>query len=343
MDDSFPFKRLLDVFPNPVFLLDSKSRVVYVNRALEEWTGFRLSDVVGTSPPFPWWPEEALTLTTQRFNEALNWGPRKAREMRVRKNGEQLWVETTSIPIDIEGRGHYRMGLWVDISDERQFAENLEQVLRRMDIAQEQERTRIARELHDEAAQLLASMIHDIDRVLLANKQVDHDFRDLMTQLRGKLYAVIGEIKKLVSELRPVTLKRFGLVPSLKMLLISLSQETQLNHRFEVCGKERRLSATEESVVYRITQEAIRNIKRHSHATNVILNFEFQKDKFVLNITDDGVGFDVPAYVETFAETNRYGIIGMDERIRLIGGNLTIFSQPGKGCTLSIELPLGCA
>jgi two-component system sensor histidine kinase DegS len=188
----------------------------------------------------------------------------------------------------------------------------------------------------------LASMIHDVDRVLLADKRVDRDFRDLITQLRSKAYTVIGEIKRLVSELSPVTLRRFGLVPSLKMLVINLGQETQLSHRFEVRGKERRLSATEESVIFRIAQEAIRNIKKHSHATNVVLSFEFQEDKFVLNITDDGVGFDVPAYVETFAKTNRYGIIGMDERIRLIGGSLTIFSQPGKGCTLSIELPLDC-
>ena len=138
MDDSFPFKKLLDTFPNPIFLLDSKSSVVYANPALEEWTGFHVSDIIGLSPPFPWWPWESLTLTTQKFNEALNRGARKAREMRVRKNGEQFWVETTSIPIDIEGRGHYRMGLWVDISDERQFTENLAQFLRRVDTAQEQ-------------------------------------------------------------------------------------------------------------------------------------------------------------------------------------------------------------
>jgi len=204
--------------------------------------------------------------------------------------------------------------------------------------AQEEERLRLARELHDDTIQ---SVIALKQRVQLAQKSVkDQTLRGTLSELETLSEQTIENLRRMTRALRPIYLEDLGLVTALEMLVRETVQNHTINIEFKKSGEEYRLSREAELALYRIAQEALNNVVRHSQANRADLHVSFGEKEIKLEVSDNGVGFDMPKSPTDFAPNGHFGLLGMRERADLIGGRLEVQSEAGRGTRLSIRLPL---
>ena len=207
--------------------------------------------------------------------------------------------------------------------------------LRRLNERLEEEAQRIAHALHDEAAQLLATV-----HVALAGLSGDLSppAQRRLEEIRGLLDRVESELRRLSHELRPTMLDDLGLVPALQFLAEGVAQRTGV--AVAVTGSTQgRLPSRVETALYRIVQEALTNAARHAHATHVEVRIRLEPQAIGCSVADDGVGFDAAAVL---APGGRHGLglVGIRERLDPIGGALQVTSAPGAGTRLSVTVPL---
>jgi signal transduction histidine kinase len=201
--------------------------------------------------------------------------------------------------------------------------------------AQEEERLRLARELHDDTIQ---SVIALKQRVQLAQKSVkDQASRKTLGELEILSEQTIENLRRMTRALRPIYLEDLGLVTALEMLARETGQGNALKIDFQKSGEEQRLSREVELALYRITQEALNNVIRHSSAKNVNLCISFDHGNFQLEVIDDGIGFQIPKSPADFAQLGHFGLLGIRERADLIGARLEVESTPGNGTRLKVS------
>lgn len=202
--------------------------------------------------------------------------------------------------------------------------------------AQEEERSRLARELHDDTIQAVIALKQ---RVQLAQKSVkDQAGKHSLAELESLAEQTIENLRRLTRALRPIYLEDLGLVPALEMLVREISQNNQVLVEFQQTGQERRLSHETELALYRIAQEALSNIVKHSNATRAQLRIDFGETQILMEIIDDGIGFDMPKSPTDFAQNGHFGLLGIRERADLIGARLEVESSIGKGTRLTVRL-----
>ena len=205
--------------------------------------------------------------------------------------------------------------------------------LRRAVQAQEAERRRLARELHDETGQALTSMLLGLSAVERA--ETAEAARLAAGDLRRLVVETLQSVRRLAIELRPSALDDFGLEPALKRLGRTVSEGGSLDVQVETRLGPARLPSEVETAVYRIVQEALTNVVKHAAAERVSIVVTRVPGRVSVVIEDDGAGFDPSA-----TRGDGLGLLGMRERVDLLDGSLTIDSEPGSGTTLAIELPL---
>jgi signal transduction histidine kinase len=202
--------------------------------------------------------------------------------------------------------------------------------------AQEEERRRLARELHDDTLQ---SIIALKQRVQLAQRNApDEVSRRSLHELEGIAEQTIENLRRTTRALRPVYLEDLGLVTALEMLARETESASNVKVTFQKLGSEKRLAAPVELALYRMAQEALNNVARHALATQAKLVIHFWNTKIEMQISDNGVGFKAPNTPADFAPSGHFGLLGMYERADLIGARLTIRSAPGNGTQLTIQL-----
>jgi signal transduction histidine kinase len=201
--------------------------------------------------------------------------------------------------------------------------------------AQEDERMRLAREIHDDTIQSVVALKQ---RVQLAGKSVRAgSTRDSLKELETLAEKTVEDLRRLTRALRPIYLEDLGLVTALNMLASESSQVGNVKVDFQIIGDEHRLSNEVELALYRIAQEALNNVIHHAKAEHALLQITFDKE-INLEVTDDGAGFVVPKSPTEFARSGHFGLLGMRERADLIGGRLEVESEIGKGTRLSVRL-----
>jgi signal transduction histidine kinase len=203
---------------------------------------------------------------------------------------------------------------------------------------QEDERTRLARELHDQTVQTLIALGHREQRL----KRFVGDTPEavaILDELRQMTTQAVEDLRRIIRAMRPIYLEELGLLPALEMLAHDLNlNERSIKVSFEKSGKPRRLSPDHELALYRVTQEALNNIWQHSRADQAWLSVAFDDD-VVVTVRDNGQGFEAPRRVTDLSGMGHFGIMGMYERAALIGAHLQINSQSGRGTTITIRVP----
>jgi two-component system sensor histidine kinase DegS len=201
--------------------------------------------------------------------------------------------------------------------------------------AQEEERKRIARELHDGLLPVLASLnirLHTVGRLL---EREEHPLAAEVRELAEQAQASSRDIRRLVHDLRPVALDELGLVPALRQHLTRCEHEQGLAVEF-VADEGERLPAPLETALFRIVQEAVNNVLRHAQALHVIVTLSRDLDQVTVQIVDDGQGFDIQ-----LPRSGRHvGLWSMRERVEQLGGQLEVHSAPGQGTTVTAIVPL---
>ena len=201
---------------------------------------------------------------------------------------------------------------------------------------QEEERRRLARELHDDTLQSLIALNQ---RVQMASLTAQHsDYGEQLQEMQAMIEQTIANLRRLTRDLRPIYLEDLGLIPALAMLTRDVSRSLKIPVTFETTGPERRLSGDKELALYRMSQEALSNIARHAQASEADVKLDFAPDAVTLLVADDGIGFVVPESPAEMAATGHFGLLGIQERAELIGAHLLLESESGKGTTLTIRL-----
>ncbi len=202
---------------------------------------------------------------------------------------------------------------------------------------QEDERQRLARELHDDTIQALIALKQ---RAQLTRRALPKDTPlQALTELETLTEQTIENLRRTIRALRPIYLEDLGLVAALEMLANEAGQNSQLKVEFHKSGLEKRLAAELELALYRMVQESLNNTLRHAQATQASIQVEFTVQAINIRINDNGMGFEVPKSPAEFVPNGHFGLVGLYERAQLIGAMLEITSAPGKGTQLSICLP----
>jgi signal transduction histidine kinase len=205
-------------------------------------------------------------------------------------------------------------------------------------LAQEEERQRLARELHDDTTQTLIALTH---RLEMCEKAASDPARlaGRLNELRELVTGALQSVRRLIYDLRPIYLEDMGLLSALDMLAGDVGRTAGAPRvKLDVVGTPRRLPADMELAVYRIVQEALSNVVRHAKATTAQVRVEFGDEGLTLTVEDDGVGFAVPDTPHTLARDGHFGLMGMRERALRFGGHLSLRSQPGEGTTVVVYL-----
>ena len=322
---------------NPVLVINPDTSIRYVNPAFERLTGIHSSGLIGNTAPYPWFKKRAGYKDSEAYLHKALGGPSSVERSFTKKNGELFWVEATLITVKKDQKPKYHIANWVDITQQRELRDDLQFYATKLIKTQEEERKRIARELHDETIQSLASLLTRLDDITMTNEGLPDLVVSQLQNLRSGIDSILDEVR-FSHQLRPGMLDVFGLTASLESLVEEARIEGTPKYRLEFFGCQRRLSPEIELVMYRIAQEAINNIKKHSKATKAVVTIKYTKRKVKLIINDNGIGFKLPRSVSSFARKGRLGLIGMKERIRLVNGSLSIRSMVGKGTTIEAEI-----
>lgn len=218
--------------------------------------------------------------------------------------------------------------------------ENMRFYARKITQAQENERKRIARELHDDTIQSLIGLTRHMEALTSTGETLPDATAQRIRDLQEATGNVIKRVRRFSQDLRPSILDDLGLLPTLEELTTELNRESGLQSEFQVIGEERRLSSEAELTLFRIAQEALNNVRKHANATKVTTTIEMHNSAVHMTVQDDGVGFRPPSLTDHPATASKLGLIGMVERARLLGGTLTIDSTPGRGTVVIVNVPV---
>ncbi|MGP4077730.1 sensor histidine kinase [Halobacillus sp. K22] len=202
--------------------------------------------------------------------------------------------------------------------------------------AQEEERRRLSREIHDGPAQMLANVMLRSDLVdrIYRERGIDEamkEMRSVRTMVRSALY----EVRRIIYDLRPMALDDLGLIPTLKKYLATVEDYNDLEISFTLFGEERRFESKFEVALFRLIQEAVQNAVKHASASVIQVKTELKAGAAMIIVKDDGKGFDPKS-----KKDKSFGLVGMRERVDMLDGDLNIDSSPGEGTIVTIHIPI---
>jgi PAS domain S-box-containing protein len=332
-------RALIQASPLAIIALDARGRVTLWNPAAERTFGWAEPEVLDR--PLPTIPEDLRGEFAAGLGRSLLGEMHSGHETRrLRKDGSTIEVSLWTAPL-CDGRGEPcgRMGVVEDITERKRAEGARTALLRRIVAAQEEERHRIARELHDQMGQHLAALMlglgalreHIQNPVAAAEAQRIHELANRIGQ----------EVHRIALELRPTALDDWGLETALTNYAAAWSRRTRVPVQSRFVGTDRRrLPPPVETALYRTVQEALTNVLKHARAGRVSLIVERRPDHVLAIVEDDGRGFDVEAVMGAPDVGTRLGLLGMQERVALVGGTLEIESSPGGGTSLFVRIPL---
>jgi PAS domain S-box-containing protein len=343
-DGASRLRALVETLPDGVVLIDGSGSVLLFNPACEKLFGYPPNEVVGRNINMLM-PSPDRERHADYIAEFRRTGIRRmigrSREIHGRRNDGSVIPLMLSVgQVKRDGELLF-VGILRDLTNEKESRRERDDLLRRLMETQEEERSRLARELHDETAQLLAAALLDLNGVerLLQDNPVD-GFR----RLRADLEEIGRSLHRCAWELRPTSLDDLGLEKALSNYLSDWSARSGLPVDFHCRSAALQNVPTEVAThVYRIVQEALTNVRKHAaSATTVSIVIDGNSSKLQVSIEDNGCGFDqesvAPTALDGPLHRSRFGIAGMRERLSLINGELEIESEPGHGTTLFIRI-----
>jgi len=351
------YRMLTETAAGLAFVLDQGGRFVYVNHRAKDILGYDANDVVGryfgefVTP-------ETWAKTTAALKDAVS---RQAKYIKYQ------WVvqrrDGSEITLDVEASLSYQgfelrrhQGIAHEPSAERLLKEELQKTGRELSevrsregrmreyltvasMAQEQERARIAREIHDGAVQYLVAMRRRLDLLRKELIRKNASPGDTLADLDSLLDKATSDLRQFARNLRPPVLDDFGLVSACEWLADQTAKEG-IRVVFSPTGDIRRLPPEIEVSAFRIVQEALSNVVKHSGASKAEVNLHFAPHELSITLSDNGRGFVLEQSPGALGRAGQMGLVGMFERAELMGASMDLTSEPGKGTRLSVSIPL---
>lgn len=337
-------RAMLDNFPYLVWFKNTSGKFHIVNQTFAAAAGKDSpAEIIGLDD-FDVWPHELAARYVADDNEVMRTHEKKLVEEEIRMHGENRWVETFKSPVfDAQGKILGTTGLARDITlrrqlqdEQRRSREQLRALAAHVESVREQERVRIAREIHDELGQSLTCMGMDLG---FLDKQIDPENKEAAARVAALVELVkdtIRCVRRISSELRPSILDDLGLGAAIEWLAHDLEVRTQIVCSVEV-PEDLSLPFELATPLFRVCQEALTNVTRHAGASHVSIRLTCSDGEISLVVKDDGRGI-------TDDEIKRHGslgLLGMKERVAILGGTLDVEGHSGQGTTVAIRIPAG--
>ena len=336
------YRYIFENTSDAILVQDLEGQILYTNRAAEKLTGYDpetlLSrDMVGFLADLH--SHDVAREVRRRLLSGEDFHQPYEQRIARRDGTVAIWRMTTSLLLaegEIKGFQHIAR----DVTAERQVQDNMRFYVQEVIRAQEDERKRVARELHDEVSPSLLLLIQRIDAIVSNSRlKLSDVMKQKMEDLRVQTVEALESTRRIAQDLRPRILDDLGLIPALEWMADNLIKKHGIEARVVSKGPEQPLSSEVQLLLFRIAQEALNNIRKHSDASQVEITVTYGPEKTVVSIADNGKGFALPQRVSDLAAIGKLGLAGMQERAQLIGGHVTLSSDPGHGTVVTIEAP----
>ena len=351
--------RIIDGSPIASFVINNQHKVIHWNTAIEALSGIKRQRIIGTDQQWrAFYAKERPTMADLIVDGApaaeieahysrgcresyLIAGAFEAEAFFPDLGREGKWLHFTASPIkDSDGVLIGAIETLEDITERKDAEENLHYYLQEITRAQEDERKRIARELHDDTVQMLGSLSRQLDNFIRKKHNLSKQDVALLKEMQEQLNRGTQEVHRFSQALRLSVLDDFGLVPALRSLVKSLQDYQGITTDLKIAGRERRFPSEVELTLFRISQEGLSNVGRHAQASEASLELDFSKGRVRVVISDNGRGFELPDRLDDLPRSGKLGLTGIQERARLLGGTLEVRSAQGRGTTLIVDVPI---
>ena len=320
--------------PLGIVVMDANHRVQLCNRAFEEMFLYSLNELEGANLDNFIAPEieEAAEFTRRLQNgESVH-----ATTRRYRKGGSPVDVELHGVPMCLDGRLVGCYGIYQDITERRKAEESLRRLTFRVMQIQEEERARIARELHDDVSQRLGVLTFQLDQVLQDSLQTGSSSSRQLVALAKIAHQLCGDIQHLTRHLHPSHVEIAGLVSAVSGFCAEYAQQNRFEVEFSHNQVPDTLPQEVKLCLYRVVQEAIRNAQKHSGVRDVRVELTGSPEAIRVCVSDAGRGFE-PGSAPGF---EGLGLVSMTERVKGLGGQFSVQSRPGCGTSVEASIPL---
>ncbi len=334
------YRGLFENASEAIFVCSSTGRIVSANRACEELTG-RTQEELLTLTLHELFSDESQEKVKELFaDDSTTAALGQSEDLNlVVKDGKHAYVELKVSPLVTSDGVLGLQAILRDVTEERQLRQNMEYYITQITRAQEDERLRISRELHDDTAQLLVGLSRGLDSLTSGKSKLPKTARERLERMHALTESALEGVRRFSQDLRPSVLDDLGLVPALEWLATNLEERSGISTSVAIAGTPRRLSPEKELAVFRIAQEALSNVRKHSQASRVDMSVDFAEDALTMVISDDGEGFDMPQRASDLVVYGKLGIVGMRERARLVNGTLIVQSDAGAGTVITLRVP----
>ncbi|RLC92370.1 MAG: hypothetical protein DRI39_08400 [Chloroflexi bacterium] len=333
------YRTLFENSGDAICIVSRDGQVMDLNHAAQELFGYTREEMLALDVR-----QVARTKDRVRFQKEIEErGFVKDFDMKLqKKDGTEIdCLLTFAVRRDENGNISRYEGSIRDVTEHNRLQQYLRLYVTEFTKAQEEERRRIARELHDETIQDLAILSLDIEALIRATKRSAGTRVSGLRQIQEKVNNIAEELSRLSHALRPSVLDQLGLVAAVKMLIRDLRKTSKVATKLQIFGEERRLPPPVELGLFRIIQEALRNVRKHSGAAEAVVSIDFGSESVKVTVRDDGRGFELPGRIGDFAGLGKLGLVGMQERAQLFRGNFSVDSEVGKGTTITVEVGNG--
>lgn len=340
-------RNILDSAMDAIITIDNMQHIVLFNAAAETMFGCARQDAINQSIAslLPARLRIAVPSHIRRFGGSTM-RSRRMGSLRfitgLRSNGEEFPVDASISQVIEKGRKFYTIILR-DISQSvqtaqalRQSKEELHEFASAAHTIREQEKSRIARELHDELGQSLTALKMDVNWLQDSAATQQSCVAAKLASMAMLLDGMVAATRRIATDLRPLMLDDLGLIPAVEWLVQDFSQRSGIAYRLHIGEPSPDLQDPHATAVFRILQESLNNVVKHATATHVQISLTQQGSNILIQVQDNGTGF-LP---EQARKPHSYGLLGLRERANLLGGDVTIDSAPGHGACIRVRLPL---
>ncbi len=323
---------LIQSSPLPIFALDRDAKIRMWNPAAEQVFGWTERELIGQLPPF--FQGENLGEISSDLDLALRGDRLESREMRCqRQDGSPIDIGIWTAPLrDASGGTSGMMGVVSDLAERKRAEATMRE------LAVLEERNRIAREIHDTLAQGFTGVVVQLEALEQALEESPAEVSGHLSRAKSLARESLNEARRSVRALVPGALEQRSLDAVLKDEILRFSTSGPEKASFRLSGKKRELPSNIQAALLRICQESLANVRRHARATEVTVELSFNHKAAWLSVEDDGVGIDMDA-VKATDGVGGFGLIAMEQRARLLKGNLRVTTEEGHGTLVEARIP----
>jgi two-component system sensor histidine kinase DegS len=334
------YRYLFENASDAIWIHDVDGYFVDGNRAWEKLTGFSREEMRGVHL-VKFLSDESLALAREVRNKLVNGEEfeQPYEQQFYVKGGAVKTVKMSTNAVMSGGKITGFEHVARDVTQEKQQQENVRAYIQQITRAQEEERKRIARDLHDDVSPDIIILMQKLDNLTSTQRLKLSTVRENIEEVRGQAVKALESLRATAQGLRPRIIDDVGLVAALEWIAEELERDQKIQTRVETRNMERELSPETQILLFRIAQEALNNIRKHARASMVTIRVEGGENNITMTVTDDGQGFEAPGKIEGMVSAGRLGLMGMHERARLLNGTLQIKSAPGKGTEVTVKIP----